>query len=303
MTIAHATLTGAALHEPKGIATADSGTVYVADGAGSGSWSAIGTSSFTGAISAFMTPLVPTGWLECDGSDISTTTYSSLYEAVTIQQTGTRSIGTAIITGLTSTTHMRAGYFVFGSGFTAGTTIVSVDGATQITVSTNAASSGSATVIVSPWRVGTGVFRLPLMNTTGQFLRSRTSSIHIGSTQTDQNKAHTHSVTGTTATESQSHTHAIADQTDVQSASHQHDTTIGTRQMAEGGGSLVYTPSPTSTTTISSGSQNTPHSHAYSTDTGGVSQNHTHTLTGTAASDGGTEVRPHNIVVMYCVKI
>lgn len=34
----HKDLTGADLHEPKGVATADSGQVYVADGAGSGSW-------------------------------------------------------------------------------------------------------------------------------------------------------------------------------------------------------------------------------------------------------------------------
>lgn len=34
----HKDLTGADLHEPKGVATADSGQVYVADGSGSGSW-------------------------------------------------------------------------------------------------------------------------------------------------------------------------------------------------------------------------------------------------------------------------
>jgi hypothetical protein len=34
----HATLTGANLHEPKGVAAAASGAVYVADGAGSGAW-------------------------------------------------------------------------------------------------------------------------------------------------------------------------------------------------------------------------------------------------------------------------
>lgn len=41
MTVSHATLTGAELHEPKGIATASTKTVYVADGAGSGSWTTL----------------------------------------------------------------------------------------------------------------------------------------------------------------------------------------------------------------------------------------------------------------------
>lgn len=37
----HASLTGASLHEPKGVATATVGTVYKADGAGSGSWTTV----------------------------------------------------------------------------------------------------------------------------------------------------------------------------------------------------------------------------------------------------------------------
>ena len=34
----HSTLTGADLHEPKGVSSALSGNVYIADGAGSGAW-------------------------------------------------------------------------------------------------------------------------------------------------------------------------------------------------------------------------------------------------------------------------
>lgn len=36
--VAHASLTDPNLHEPKGVAAANSGEFYVADGAGSGSW-------------------------------------------------------------------------------------------------------------------------------------------------------------------------------------------------------------------------------------------------------------------------
>lgn len=39
--VQHKDLTGAELHEPKGVETASSGEVYVADGSGSGSWQAI----------------------------------------------------------------------------------------------------------------------------------------------------------------------------------------------------------------------------------------------------------------------
>lgn len=40
-TVSHASLTGADLHEPKGIASANSGEVYVANGAGGGVWTNI----------------------------------------------------------------------------------------------------------------------------------------------------------------------------------------------------------------------------------------------------------------------
>jgi hypothetical protein len=39
MSIQHKDLTGADLHEPKGVATATAGQVYVANGSGSGAWS------------------------------------------------------------------------------------------------------------------------------------------------------------------------------------------------------------------------------------------------------------------------
>lgn len=42
----HRVLTGADLHEPKGISTASSGQVYIADGAGSGSWLSPGGSAY-----------------------------------------------------------------------------------------------------------------------------------------------------------------------------------------------------------------------------------------------------------------
>lgn len=42
---AHSTLTGADLHEPKGVAAASANAVYVANGAGSGTWQTLTTSS------------------------------------------------------------------------------------------------------------------------------------------------------------------------------------------------------------------------------------------------------------------
>ena len=47
MTIQHNLITGNDLHEPKGVAEATSGKVYVANGSGSGAWSLLNTANIT----------------------------------------------------------------------------------------------------------------------------------------------------------------------------------------------------------------------------------------------------------------
>lgn len=54
--VAHASLTGANLHEPKGVASASANTVYVANGSGSGSWTSPPASAGTWALIATNTP-------------------------------------------------------------------------------------------------------------------------------------------------------------------------------------------------------------------------------------------------------
>lgn len=76
----HRDLTGVALHEPKGAATATAGQVYVADGGGSGAWA--NNANPTGTIIIWPTSSVPTGYLECDGSSLSTTTYADLFAVI-----------------------------------------------------------------------------------------------------------------------------------------------------------------------------------------------------------------------------
>lgn len=51
MTVLHSALTTTDLHEPKGVSTATSGQVYVADGAGSGAWTTQSSATFTGVAS------------------------------------------------------------------------------------------------------------------------------------------------------------------------------------------------------------------------------------------------------------
>ena len=296
--VAHASLTGSELHEPKGADTAALGTVYVADGAGSGSWNSIGTSSFTGMIADFPGPLAPTGWLELDGSVISTSTYSALFAVMSMTTSGTRSNGNPVVTSIPSTANMQAGYYVFGTGINTGTTILTVDSPTQITLSAGAASSGTSSFFVSPYLMNTGTIKLPDTTTAGRFRRSRTSATKAGELQSSQNLSHTHAVTGNTAANNVDHTHTFSGTTGTESASHTHNETIPGNTGNTGGGG-AFGNSPISGLT---GVNNQSHTHSFSGTTGNMSTNHSHPISLTSAADGGSEARPNALVVLTCIK-
>lgn len=56
--VEHNTLTGAALHEPKGVAAAAANRVYVSDGAASGSWTTVSNSVLASTAKAFQAQLL-----------------------------------------------------------------------------------------------------------------------------------------------------------------------------------------------------------------------------------------------------
>lgn len=301
--IAHASLTGSELHEPKGADSASLGTVYVSNGAGSGSWQSVGTSAFTGMIADFAAPVPPAGWLELDGSVLSTSTYSGLFAVMSMTSSGTRTNGSAVVTSIPSTSNFRVGYYIFGTGIAAGTTILSIDSASQVTLSATAGSSGTSSFFVSPFAMNTGTFTLPNLTTNGQFRRSRTSSTKVGEFQLPKNLQHTHSVSGTTGNQSSDHSHTYSGTTATENAAHQHSYTSFSSAAGPGGvgGGGAFGIAGTNLTL----SENANHAHTYSGTTSGVSSNHTHTFSATSgigSNDDATESRPFSFVVMTCIK-
>lgn len=300
--VTHASLTGSELHEPKGADAAALGTVYVSNGAGSGSWQSVGTSAFTGMVADFPAPVAPSGWLECDGSIISTTTYAGLFGVMSMTSSGAKNNGSPTITGISSTTGMKVGYYVFGTGIASGTTILTVDGPTQITMSGNSSATGTSAFFVSPFLMNTGTIKLPDLTTAGRFRRSRTSSTEVGQAQADQNKAHTHSVSGTTGSQSADHTHTYSGTTANNNVNHTHGfnailTGNGPTGGGVGGGGSFGTTQGGVT-----GTESANHTHTYSGTTSGISVGHTHTFSATTGSDGGTETRPTAMVFLTCIK-
>lgn len=262
-------------------------------------------------IGDFLAPSVPEGWLELDGSSISSTTYSALYTIMTVQQSGTRISGNSIIASLSSTSNIKAGYYVIGTGISAGTTVVSVDSSSQITISTTATSSGTSTVIVSPWYLGTGSITLPDVSTAGRYRRSRTSTSFIGTLQDSQNKAHTHSAasmtaTGTTGTESAGHTHTFSGTTSGESATHAHTFSAYGSTLGVGGTGYLGDSNGSGPSPRTSSVNTADHTHTYAGTTSSSTGSHTHagtfTVSGATDSSGSSEARPTTLVVLTCVK-
>lgn len=255
-------------------------------------------------IADFAAPVAPTGWLELDGSVISTVTYSGLFAVMSISSSGTRTNGSPSVTSIASTATFKAGYYIFGTGIAAGTTILSIDSSTSITMSGNASSSGTSSFFVSPWPMNTGTVTLPDFTTAGRYRRSRTSSTAVGQVQAGDVGGHTHNISGSTATEA-AHTHGFSVTSGTESATHTH-TVSGIQQVAgnnnnNGGGGGAFAAMASSTTSFGSTSESATHTHSVSGTTAAGSA-HSHTISFTSAANSGTETRPVSMVVLTCIK-
>jgi microcystin-dependent protein len=143
-------------------------------------------------------------------------------------------------------------------------------------------------------------FTLPDFVTNNRFLRAAGGSLAVATTQSSQNKAHTHTGSGTTAAQSVDHTHTYSGSTGTQSANHTHSEVVPSGSTGfQSGGSFA---APFTAAGSSTGAESANHTHAYSGTTSGVSQGHTHTYSFTTASDGGTEARPENAAVLICIR-
>lgn len=176
----------------------------------------------SGATLPYAGPTAPTGWLLCDGSAVSRTTYPTLFAAIgttwgagdgsttfnvpdmrgrvpagrddmggtaasrlNVTLTGTRaSTSTGVITGLSSTLGLAVGMAAFGTGIGTGAVISSIDSGTQVTLSVNSSSTGS------------GSIRFGVVD--GATLGAAGGS-HVHALVIAQMPAHTHSITALTS--------------------------------------------------------------------------------------------------------
>lgn len=202
----------------------------------------------------------------------------------------------------------EVGNFIHHGGTTAPAGTLACEGGTFV----RADHPDLFAVIGETWGAGNGTTTagLPDLTDTNRFLRAADgTTIAVGDYQANQNKSHTHTGSGTSATESAGHTHTFSGTTGSMSAnaSHSHSVTGGTSggassaTLAAGGDANA----PTVASAITIASTSTEHTHTYSGTTSGVSATHTHTysFTTSTGSADGTEARPEAAGVLICIKI
>lgn len=224
-------------------------TTVAANGGGSG--------GPIGSILAWTSNSIPFGYLLCDGSEISRTTYADLFAA----------IGTTFGVGDGSTTfnlpdlrgRFPLGKSTSGTGSTLGQSGGSLDHTHSIPAHFHSMGSGADLNITASGSGTTGI----------------------------ESAGHTHS--GTTGIESQGHTHLVSGTTGS-SGAHTHDIFINdsgpfaTERPLRGGADANVKVASTQ----SAGS----HTHSFSTTSGGVSANHTHSFTTGGVSANHTHSTP-----------
>lgn len=164
------------------------------------------------------------------------------------------------------------------------------------------------TAIGTTWGAGNGATTagLPNFTDTNRFLRAADgSTIAVGAYQSNQNKSHTHTGSGTTASGGVAHTHTFSGYTGYMShnASHTHSTPA---RSVEVSGHQYSGGASGSDTTGTTGSTSTEHYHDFSGTTSAASatdHTHTYSFTTSAGSADGTEARPEAAGVLICIKI
>lgn len=147
MTVLHSQLTGADLHEPKGIDTALAGEVYVADGAGSGSWE---DTSVAESIWVYHETLTPSAVANIDTSSLSA------YRNIRLTLTDFRPASSTVLkmqfsTNGSSYSDLSSGTVVYAPLTSTETLVSSPYPAGNLNILSGTSSSGGLNAIIHIW--------------------------------------------------------------------------------------------------------------------------------------------------------
>lgn len=136
--------------------------ITASTGSGGGGGSSTGDGDLVGTIKPWAGLSAPNQYLFAYGQEISRTTYSTLYTAITLSTSVFCTNGSPILTGIADTTQIPIGSAVEVSCMAPNTTVSSKT-SNSVTVNNNASLTTSATAVFLPWGGGNGstTFNLP----------------------------------------------------------------------------------------------------------------------------------------------
>lgn len=256
--VAHSSLTGSSLHEPKGVASAAINTVYASDGAGSGAWTDMNdlvtaTNFTTGDVKTTIKTAADASWVMMNDGTIG----DALSSGTTRANDDCEDLFTLIWTNISDT------YAAVSTGRGA-----------------NAAADWAAhKTIALPKVLGRAMAGAGSGATLTARSMGETAGAETVTLSTSTMPAHTHS---STTSSNGNHTHNVSGNTGVNSVSHTHTSSFRSATAAgqSGGDFTAWIGLDNSTTSV----QSADHTHSVSgtTDTNGA---HTHTIT--TSTDGG----------------
>lgn len=121
----------------------------------------------------------PSGYLACDGTAYSRTTYASLFSELTTSTTGTLTSGSATISAIPTTQwdELWIGSPISGTGIPSGATVLTKPSSGSITVSGNATATGAAVALLfAPFGLGDGSTTFNVPDLRGIFVRGSGTS-------------------------------------------------------------------------------------------------------------------------------
>lgn len=116
-----------------------------------------------GVVFPFGGMTAPSGFLMCDGTAVSRTTYAALFAVMTISTTGNTATNSMSVTSVVSTVGLSVGMPISGPGIQAGTTISAIGSGTLTLSKTATATASGVSLVVAPHGVGDGstTFNVP----------------------------------------------------------------------------------------------------------------------------------------------
>jgi|SRR6185436_2082517 len=110
--------------------------------------------------------VAPSGWLLCNGAEVSRVTYSSLFSNITFVQSAQLTSGDTAVSGLSDTSIMYQGMSITGTGIQPGTIVDAIVDANNIVISPNATSTSIENLRFYSWGVGdeSTTFNVPNLN-------------------------------------------------------------------------------------------------------------------------------------------